>query len=71
MKRVGVVLMGMTISAALSTGAIGQNRAADIPVIAVDFGYTDTPVTALGPDAVISTYDQLLPAIDGLLRAAA
>jgi CubicO group peptidase (beta-lactamase class C family) len=36
MKRVGVVLMGMTISAALSTGAIGQNRAADIPVPAPD-----------------------------------
>jgi phosphoglycolate phosphatase len=54
-----------------SIADISAARAADIPVIAVDFGYTDTHVTALGPDAVISAYDQLLPAIDGLLRAAA
>lgn len=34
-------------------------RAARVPVIAVDFGYTEIPVTALGPDIVISHFDQI------------
>jgi phosphoglycolate phosphatase len=38
-------------------------RAAGIPVIAVDFGYTDRPVTELGPDRVISRFSQLPAAI--------
>jgi phosphoglycolate phosphatase len=42
-------------------------RAAGTPVIAVDFGYTATPVSQLGPDLVISHYDALLPAIEALL----
>ena len=36
MKRVGVVLIGMAVFAALSTGAIGQGRAPDIPAPAPD-----------------------------------
>ena len=32
-------------------------KAAGVPVIAVDFGYTEIPVTELGPDHVISHYD--------------
>ena len=39
-------------------------RAASIPVVAVTFGYTDTPVTELSPDAVIDHYDALIPAIE-------
>jgi phosphoglycolate phosphatase len=50
---------------------INAARAANIPVIAVDFGYTDTPVTQLNPDHVISAFDELEAAIDGLLRPAA
>lgn len=46
-------------------------RAADVPVVAVDFGYTDTPVTLLGPDRVISAFDALAATIDGLLQPAA
>jgi phosphoglycolate phosphatase len=43
-------------------------RAAEVPVIAVDFGYTDVPVTALGPDRVISSYTEL-PALIAALHA--
>ena len=42
-------------------------RAAGVPVIAVDFGYTDVPVKELGPDRVISHFDQLMQACDTLL----
>jgi phosphoglycolate phosphatase len=42
-------------------------RAADIPVIAVDFGYADVPVAELGPDRIISHFDQLAEACDALL----
>ena len=44
-------------------------RAAGVPVIAVDFGYTDVPVDQLGPDRVISHFDQLAEACAGLIRA--
>ena len=37
-------------------------RAAGMPVICVDFGYTDVPVTELGPDRVISHFDELAEA---------
>jgi phosphoglycolate phosphatase len=43
-------------------------RAAGVPVIAVDFGYADTPVQQLGPDRVISHFDELMEACDALLR---
>ncbi len=38
---------------------IDAAKAAKVPVIAVDFGYTDTPVRELGPNHVISHYDAL------------
>ncbi len=44
-------------------------RAAGLPVIAVDFGYTDVPVTELGPDRVISHFDELAAACEGLIEA--
>jgi phosphoglycolate phosphatase len=34
-------------------------QAARMPVVAVDFGYTDVPVSELGPDRVISHFDAL------------
>ena len=43
-------------------------RAAGVPVIGVTFGYSDKPMAALTPDAVISHYDQLLPAISSLAQ---
>jgi phosphoglycolate phosphatase len=45
-------------------------RAAGVPVIAVDFGYADVPVTELGPDRVISHFDELIEACDALLGVA-
>jgi phosphoglycolate phosphatase len=42
-------------------------RAAGLPVIAVDFGYTDVPVAELGPDRVISHFDELAEACGALL----
>jgi phosphoglycolate phosphatase len=34
-------------------------RAAGVPVIAVDFGYSDRPVSEFGPDQIISHFTQL------------
>jgi phosphoglycolate phosphatase len=48
---------------------IDTARAAGIPVIAVDFGYSGTPVRSLGPSAVIDHFDALTP--DLLRRVAA
>jgi phosphoglycolate phosphatase len=45
---------------------IATARAARIPVIAVDFGYTDTPVSELSPDIVISSFDALPAAVNKL-----
>ena len=44
-------------------------RAADIPVIAVDFGYTDRPVSELDPDRIISRFAQLPEAVAELCVA--
>ena len=46
---------------------IATARAADIPVIAVDFGYTDTPVAALAPDRIISRFADLPEAVFALI----
>ena len=34
-------------------------KAAGIPVVAVDFGYTEIPVNVLGPNRIISHFDEL------------
>jgi phosphoglycolate phosphatase len=41
-------------------------RAANVPVIAVDFGYTDVPVATLNPDRVIGSFAELPTAIGTL-----
>lgn len=46
---------------------IDTARAAGIPVVAVDFGYTDVPVRLLSPDVVISRYVDLPAAVAGLV----
>ena len=38
---------------------IDTARAANVPVVAVDWGYTDEHVSAYAPDAIISHYDEL------------
>lgn len=42
---------------------IDTARNAGLPVIAVDFGYTDVPVTELGPDLIVSHFDSLWDAV--------
>jgi hypothetical protein len=37
-------------------------------VVAVDFGYTETPVDLLAPDRIISRFDELPAAVGELLR---
>jgi phosphoglycolate phosphatase len=44
-------------------------RAAGIPVIAVDFGYTERPVSDLGPDRIISRFAELPSAVAELFAA--
>jgi phosphoglycolate phosphatase len=49
-----------------SIADIATAQAAGIPVIAVDFGYSDRPVTELHPDLVISRFADLPEAVFGL-----
>ncbi|MDP6516825.1 MAG: phosphoglycolate phosphatase [Alphaproteobacteria bacterium] len=42
---------------------VGAARAAGVPVIVVSFGYTSIAPRALGADAVIDHFDELLPAL--------
>lgn len=48
---------------------IDTARAAGIPVVAVDFGYTETPVAELRPDRLISHFDMLPAAVLDLMPA--
>jgi phosphoglycolate phosphatase len=50
-----------------SISDIAAARGAGVPVVAVDFGYTETPVGELGPDRVISALADLPGAVRGLL----
>jgi phosphoglycolate phosphatase len=45
---------------------IATARGANVPVIAVDFGYSDVPIETLKPDRIISSYAELPAAIVGL-----
>ncbi|MEA2937389.1 MAG: phosphoglycolate phosphatase [Alphaproteobacteria bacterium] len=48
---------------------IATARAAGVPVLAVDFGYTEVPVVRLGPDRVVSAFRDLPDAVLDLLAA--
>ena len=52
-----------------SVSDIATARAAGVPVVAVDHGYTETPVSELGADRVISTFAELPSAVFDLLGA--
>jgi len=41
-------------------------RAAQVPVVAVDFGYSDVPIASLKPDRIISSYADLPGAVAAL-----
>ncbi len=44
-------------------------RAAIVPIIAVDFGYSETPVSEFGPDHVISHFEELPAAVAAIFSA--
>lgn len=54
-----------------SRADIDAAKAAGIPVVAVTFGYTDTPVEQLGPDRVIAHFAELPGAVRALVPAQA
>ena len=45
---------------------VSTARNANVPVIAVDFGYSDVPIATLRPDHVISAFADLPSAIKAL-----
>lgn len=47
-----------------TTFDIGAARAAQMPVVAVSFGFNDLPPHELGADAVIDHFDELVPALE-------
>lgn len=57
---------GRAIMVGDSRTDVDTARAASVPVIGVDFGYTDTPMAEIGPDVVISHYDAILGAVERL-----
>lgn len=59
----GAVMVGDSIT------DIDTARAAGIPVVAVDFGYTDTPVATMAPDRIISHFADLPEAVTALIGA--
>ena len=71
MLRLTIVRAGGDTGHAVMVGDsmtdVATARAASIPVVAVDFGYTDTPPSQLGADRLISHFDALPAAIAELL----
>ncbi len=61
---------GTSIMVGDSRTDIDTAKAAGVPVIAVDFGYTDQHVSTLGPNLVISHYNELIGAVAHLRTAA-
>lgn len=50
-----------------STTDFKTARAAKVPIILVDFGYSDMPIETLGADAVISDFSELKTTVPALL----
>jgi phosphoglycolate phosphatase len=59
----GAIMVGDAIT------DIAVARAAGVPVVAVDFGYSETPVAELGPDRIVSSFERLPEAVFALLAA--
>ncbi len=47
---------------------IDTAKAARVPCVAVDFGYTDRPISEFGPDRVIGHFDALAEAVSSLMK---
>ena len=71
--RLTVARAGGRMERTLMVGDSGTDidmaREAAVPVVAVDFGYTETPVSLLAPDRIISRFEDLPAAVSELLRA--
>ena len=69
-----VAAAGGVLTHAIMVGDSGTDvrvaRAAGIPVVAVDFGYTEVPIADLKPDRIISHFDALPAALDAVAAAA-
>lgn len=68
-----IAMAGGTLEGAVMVGDsktdIVTAQAAGVPVVAVDFGYTDQHVSHFAPDRVISHFDELWDAVAGLRAA--
>jgi phosphoglycolate phosphatase len=58
----------MAVMVGDSISDIAGAKNAGLPVVGVTFGYTDTPVSELGADAVIDHYDQLTAVVERLSK---
>jgi phosphoglycolate phosphatase len=58
---------GRAVMVGDSASDAGAARAADVPLVLVSFGYTDTPARELGADILIDHFDQLPDACRRLL----
>ncbi|WP_027583490.1 phosphoglycolate phosphatase [Bradyrhizobium sp. Ai1a-2] len=71
--RQTVARAGGQLSSAVMVGDAGTDvgvaRRAGIPVIGVEFGYTDVPIAELKPDRLIGHMRELPAAVDSLARA--
>jgi phosphoglycolate phosphatase len=65
---------GGPLSGAIMVGDAGPDvgvaRRAGIPVIGVEFGYTDVPIAELKPDRLIGHFRELPAAVNSLIEAA-
>ena len=48
---------------------IATGRAANVPVVAVDFGYSTSPVSSFSPDRIISHFDELYDTVAEIRNA--
>ncbi len=68
LRRAGGVL-DRAVMVGDSQADIAAAKAAPMPVVAVDFGYTEIPVAQLGPDRIISHFNVLPDIIAELFEA--
>lgn len=59
---------GRAVMVGDSAADVDAARAAGVPVVAVSFGYTLTPVNTLGADVVIDRFHELIGVLPRLLR---
>jgi phosphoglycolate phosphatase len=68
-----VARAGADLSRAIMVGDagpdIGVARRAGVPVIGVEFGYTDVPIAELKPDRIIGHFSELPAAVESLIGA--